>query len=161
MRVLGDGMASAALPSVVAVLGATDSIDRTRPGSSAVSWLDLRDPAAPDEGANHAALETTVREAPSFVLLSLGAVSSAGSVDPLLRQRVMAVVFDVLAHTLDTRVVVVGSGATAGTAGAAVDGQQADAVAAVAEAGASWADRVAWAPSSGAVVDVLRERDWI
>lgn len=163
VTVLGDGVASAALPSVAGALGATAVIDRSVPRSSAVSWLDLRDPAAPDEGSNHDALVATLRDAPSFVLVSLGTDVTAptGRVDPILRQRVMAVVFDLLARTIDTRVVVVGSGGPPGSAAATVDAEQAAAVSAVGEAGASWARRAAFAPSPVDVVAVLQQREWV
>lgn len=160
IRVLGDGVASSAVAALSTALGATDAVDRSVAGSSAVSWLNLDDPAAPDEGANHDVLEATLADAPSFVLVSLGAGRPGAPVDPLLRQRVMAVVFDLLAHTVDTKVIVVGSGAAAGSPGAMVDGEQAAAVEAVADAGASWAARVAFAPSPADVVPTLERRDW-
>lgn len=182
VRVIGDGNASAAAGPVAAALATTDVVDRSVVGSAPVSWLFLDDPEERGAGANHDALVATNAESPEIVLVSLGADASsgddadlrrcgsgAGAVDclrvaldeRLLRQRTMAVVFDVLAHTRVTKVVVVGSGGVPGTVAGAVDEQQAAAVLGVAEAGASWAERVVWSPSPGDVVTVLRQRGWV
>lgn len=194
VHVLGDGAASAAAASVAAAFDTTDIVDRSVARSAAITWLNLRDPAVPAEGANHELLVTTVADAPDIVLVSLGAdlvpptddpdmdqcqpvtIQSGASVsassmvtdcaravlaERLLRQRMMAVAFDVLAGTRDTRLLVVGSGAPPGTIAAAVDAEQAAAVLAVAEAGAVWASRIAYAPSPSAAVAVIRERGWV
>lgn len=194
MHVLGDGTASAAAASVAAAFGTTDIVDRSMARSAAITWLNLRDPAVPAEGANHALLVATVADAPSIVLVSLGAdlvpptddrdmdlcqpmtiqsgpSPSASSMVTdcaravlaarLLRQRTMAVAFDVLAGTRNTRLLVVGSGAPPGTIAAAVDAEQAAAVLAVAEAGAAWASRIAYAPSPMAAAAVVEERGWV
>lgn len=190
VHVLGDGVALAAAEGVAAVYGTDVVVDRSVARSPAVSWLDLRDPAAPIEGANHDALNASVLDAPSIVLLSLGAdlvpptsdpdmelcqpmtVQAAGSTmvtdcaravltERLLRQRTMAVAFDVLAHTRTTRVLVVGSGAAPGTIAAAVDDEMAAAVRAVADAGAAWGYRIAFAPSAADAADVVRNEGWV
>lgn len=200
VHVLGDGAASAAAASVAAAFGTTDIVDRSVDRSAAITWLNLRDPAVPAEGANHERLVATIADTPAIVLLSLGAdlvpptddpdmdgcqpmtiqtgptasASSASSASSmvtdcaravltarLLRQRTMAVAFDVLAGTRNTRLLVVGSGAPPGTIAAAVDAEQAAAVLAVAEAGAAWASRIAWAPSPEAATAVIGERGWV
>lgn len=182
VHVLGDGGASAAASSVAAAFGTTDIVDRSVARSSAITWLNLRDPAVPIEGANHELLAASVADAPSIVLLSLGAdlVPPTDDVDMercrsttmvadcvqavlakrLLRQRTMAVAFDVLAGTRSTRMLVVGSGAPPGTIGAAVDAELAAAVLAVTEAGAAWGSRIAYAPSPTAAAAVVQERGW-
>ncbi|MFM8862368.1 MAG: hypothetical protein ACKOIA_07955 [Acidimicrobiia bacterium] len=194
VHVLGDGVASEAAASVAAALGSTDVVDRSVSRSAAVTWLNLRDPDTPVEGANHELLAASVADAPSIVLLSLGAdlvpptedpdmdlcqpmtiqsgsPSSASSIvtdcaravlaKRLLRQRTMAVAFDVLAGTRNTRMLVVGSGAPPGTIGAAVDAELAAAVLAVTEAGAAWGSRIAYAPSPTAAAAVVQERGWV
>lgn len=196
VRVIGDGVASVAVESVTSALDTTDVVDRSVARSTPASWLDLDDPAFPDEGANHGALAATLAEDPDLVLLSLGsdlvpstddadlqrcqpvtAQTIDGSpggpsslvVDCVLavlearhyRQRVMAVAFDVLAHTRNARLVVVGSGGDPGTIGGILDGLAESAVAAVAEAGATWNDRIAWSASPATVADVLRQRGWV
>jgi len=193
VHVLGDGGASAAAPAVASALGATGIVDRSVDRSAAITWLNLRDPDTPAEGANHEFLVATVADAPGIVLLSLGADLVPPTDDPdmdlcqpmtiqsgasastssmvtdcaravlaqrLLRQRTMAVALDILAGTRTTRVLVVGSGAPPGTIAAAVDAEQAAAVRAVAEAGASWASRIAYAPSPAAAAAVVEERGW-
>ena len=185
VRIVGDGVAAVAAESVADALDTTDVVDRSVARSTPGSWLDLRDAAVPDEGANHGALASVLAEAPDLVLLSLGAdlvpptrnaameaCQSAGSPTAvadcargvldtaLYRQRVMAVVFDVLAHTRSTNVIVVGSGAADGTVAGTIDQQAASAVDGVAEAGASWRDRIAFAPRPAEVASVLRQRGW-
>ena len=189
MHVLGDGVAAGAAEAVAAALADAPVVDRSVARSAAVTWLNLRDPAAPSEGANHDALVATVADAPAVVLLSLGADLVPPTDDPdmelcqpvttqaagsslvtdcaravlaarLLRQRTMAVAFDVLAGTRTTRLLVVGSGAPPGTIAAAVDAEQAAAVRAVSEAGATWASRIAWAPSPSVAAAVMVERGW-
>lgn len=193
VRVLGDGIAALATQSVGRLLDTTDVVDRSVARSTTASWLDLNDPAHPDEGSNHRALVATNAEAPDLVLLSLGADlvppttnDAMGGCQPVstqspggsaastvvadcaravlatehYRQRVMAIAFDVLAHTRVTRLVIVGTGGASGTIEGTIDEEAAAAVAAIADAGATWADRVAWSPSPVAVTDVLRQRDW-
>lgn len=77
------------------------------------------------------------------------------------RQRVMAIVFDVLAHTRTTKVVLVGSGGEPGTIAGVIDAESAAAAVAVAEAGGSWRDRIAWSSSPSGMVTVLRQRGWV
>lgn len=190
VRVLGDGVASAAIGPVATALDTTDVVDRSVARSSTASWIDLSDPSNPDAGRNHRVLESTLAEIPDIVLVSLGADLVPPTTDPAMqrcqpvttqgagstlvaecaaavlesvhyRQRVMAITFDLLAHTRDTRVVLIGSGGEPGTIAGTIDAQASEAAVAVADSGATWRERVAWASSPAGAADVLRQRGWI
>lgn len=169
-------------------LGAVDFANYAVTGSSLVSWLNLpRDESAPAEGAQHDLLERIERDDPDLVLATLGgeallqqssaAVRSCadardpatqraeflGCVDGLLarqlvKQRLMAISFDVLAHTQNAKLLFATylpaaprfsfllpwqqedlAAAINGVIGAAVQG--------VSESGLAWAQRIDVVPA--------------
>ena len=168
---------------VASGLNAIDYANYAVTGSSLVSWLNLpRDENAPAEGAQHDLLERIERDDPDIVLASIGgdlilqqpagavrscavwsdrATQAAQFTDcvnvlldrQLTKQRIMAIAFDVLAHTQNAKLLLTTYLAAEPQFSALVPWQQstlADAVNAqirgavqgVAESGAAWAKRI-------------------
>lgn len=164
-------------------LGSTDFANYAVSGSRLVNWLDLpADDASPEDGRFHGLLDRVIGDDPDLVLASLGgqmlldmpggaslACAShrlpaetdafAGCIDAILqkqlvKQRVMAISFDVLAHTLNAKLVYTTYFAPSpffsfldqrqiAIARDRVSMVLGEAVAAVKEAGAAWAGRIA------------------
>ena len=164
-------------------LGAVDFANYAVTGSSLASWLNLpHDDAAPAEGAQHNLLERIEQDDPDIVLASLGgeallqqptgAIRTCSRwsdesvqrsqfvecVDRLLaaqlvKQRLMAISFDLLAHTINAKLLYSHYSPAAPRLSALLPWQQvvlADAINAqidaavvgVRESGASWAERI-------------------
>ena len=177
-----DGAASWAA-KVAKDLGAVDFANYAVSGSTLVGWLNLpRDDAAPAEGAQHELLERIELDDPDIVLATLGGESLLQQSSPavrqcalwsdslaqrneftscvgqlldrqLVKQRLMAISFDVLAHTQNAKLLFATylpasprfsfllpwqqealASSISGVIGAAVQG--------VAESGLSWGQRI-------------------
>lgn len=164
-------------------LGTVDFANYAVSGSSLVSWLNLpADDDAPAEGAQHELLEWIERDDPDIVLATLGgelllqqssnAVGLCGvfrnsEIDntaffdcvnrilakQLVKQRLMAIAFDVLAHTQNAKLLFAVYQPASPTFGPLLPWQQSalanavntqieSAVTGVRESGAAWADRI-------------------
>jgi len=163
-------------------LGTVDFANYAVSGSSLVGWLNLpADADAPAEGAQHELLERIERDDPDVVLASLGGeaiLQQSGPIrrcsnfrDPatqaqpfadcvkrllneqLVKQRLMAIGFDVLAHTQNAKLVYLTYLPAAPRVSSllpwqhrvvaeAVNAQILDAVAGIRESGAAWAERI-------------------
>lgn len=164
-------------------LGAVDFANYAVTGSSLASWLNLpHDDAAPAEGAQHNLLERIEQDDPDIVLASLGGEAllqqPAGAVrscaqwsdqpaqrpqfvecvnrllaGQLVKQRLMAISFDLLAHTINAKLLYSHYSPASPRLSALLPWQQvvlADAINAqidaavvgVRESGASWAERI-------------------
>ena len=163
-------------------LGSTDFANYAVSGSRLVNWLDLPpDDSSPEEGRFHGLLDRLISEDPDLVLASIGgqmlldmpggaslacashrgeaqAVAFAACIDSILqkqlvKQRVMAISFDVLAHTLNAKIVYTTYFAPSpffsfldhwqlAIARDRVRAVLDEAVGAVKEAGAAWAGRI-------------------
>jgi len=164
-------------------LGAVDYANYAVSGSSLASWLNLpHDDAAPAEGAQHNLLERIEQDDPDIVLASLGGEAllqqPVGAVHSctrwsdesaqrsqfvecvnrllaaqLVKQRLMAISFDLLAHTINAKLLFSHYSPASPRLSALLPWQQvvlADAINAqidaavvgVRESGASWAERI-------------------
>ena len=198
VRVVGDGGGSVVGETLAEALGTSDLIDLSQSDATLISLLDLpADPAAPDEGRLHATLDRAVDPEPDIVVVAIGsevfdarapmtacsdpmwstanaAEFDACAIEELDRlhadQRVMAIVFDILARTRRTKVVLVHLPADLTATGLqewqresvmALVNQRIDLAAAnVAESGANWGDRLV-VVDGPSVVDAVRARGWI
>lgn len=168
---------------VASQLNAVDFANYAVTGSTLASWLNLpHDDNAPAEGAQHDLLERIERDDPDIVLASIGgdlllqqpagAVRTCATlsnrdaqtqqfidcVNSLLdrqmtKQRIMAIAFDVLAHTQNAKLIFATYAPAEPLLSALLPWQQVQlaevvnaqiraAVAAVAESGATWAQRI-------------------
>ena len=165
------------------MLGAVDYANYAVTGSTVASWLNLpQDDNAPAEGAQHNLLERIEQDDPDIVLASLGGEAllqqSSGAVrlctrwsdglgqrqqfvecvnrllaEQLVKQRLMAISFDLLAHTINAKLLYSHYSPASPRLSALLPWQQvvlADAINAqidaavvgVRESGASWAERI-------------------
>ena len=165
------------------MLGAVDYANYAVTGSTLASWLNLpQDDNAPAEGAQHNLLERIEQDDPDIVLASLGGEAllqqSSGAVrlctrwsdglaqrqqfvecvnrllaEQLVKQRLMAISFDLLAHTINAKLLYSHYSPASPRLSALLPWQQvvlADAINAqidaavvgVRESGASWAERI-------------------
>ena len=168
---------------VASQLNAVDFANYAVTGSTLASWLNLpHDDNAPAEGAQHGLLERIERDDPDIVLASIGgdlllqqpagAVRTCATlsnrdaqtqqfidcVNSLLdrqmtKQRIMAIAFDVLAHTQNAKLIFASYLTPGplvsvllpwqqGIVTTAINSQIASAVLGVAESGATWAQRI-------------------
>lgn len=194
IRVLGDTPGAGA--AIIAATSSDDATDLSVSASSLGAWMDL--PREDGDGAVHDRLVQITWDAPDLVVASLGgdalvipddrlmacAKASSTPTDrpqfiacaaPLLdarlvNQRVMAIAFDVLAHTRDAKLVLVGHAGADPTSPLApwqqaalaelLDARIAAATIAVGESGATWAERVVFCAPTDCVAAV-RSRGWI
>ena len=194
VRVIGDSPGAG--DALVAAVGSTDSADYSVSASALGAWLDL--PRENGDGAVHDRLVQLAYDDPDLVVASLGgdilvipdadtmtcattwrSESQRAEFDAcvapvldrrLVGQRVMAIVFDVLAHTNEARLVLVGHARVDPASplapwqqlelAALLDARIASAAASVGESGATWADRVAYS-DRGDLVATARARGWL
>lgn len=194
IRVIGDSP-GVGEPLVVAV-ASTDATDLSVSASALGAWLDL--PREDGDGAVHDSLVQLAYDDPDLVVASLGGdilvipddtTMGCAAASPseaqraqfdscvsavldrrLVEQRVMAIAFDVLAHTQTAKLLLVGHGQVDASSPLApwqqveisrlLDARIASAMQSVTESGATWADRIAYTDRAG-LVATARARGWI